>query len=230
MKQGRTDQDWVIVSIMAFGVGTLLTWALVSEGFAWPRLSVEQGAAWVQAIGSILAILLAIAVPAIQHSILERRRRLESDDRARSMGLLLLPHIREFAEKSRELWKHENPDADGYENYQENGGFAGSRTLNALEIPPAISASIAEIHHLGSAANGLQQAIYGVIAAKKLIERKSFTEFKPYLRTSTVDNFIRDKKAFYDLMFGVLEGLNSSQTKIEAKFPVGARPMAIVKK
>ncbi|HDX0835773.1 TPA: hypothetical protein RNS87_000132 [Stenotrophomonas maltophilia] len=156
----------------------------------------------------------------------ERRRTLESEDRARSLGLHLLPHIRDFAEKNKALWKHENPDAESYENDGENGGFAGPRTLAALDIPHEIHASITDIHQLGPAAKGLQQAIYGVIAAKKLIGTKSFSTLNQYVRTSTVNNYIEDKKAFYNLMFGVLNGLTDSQGAIEAMFPVNARPDA----
>ncbi len=68
----------------------------------------EVQAAWVQAIGSIAAILIAIAIPAAQHFITMRGTRRERADRARSLGLLLLPHIKSFAAKNEKIWSEEH--------------------------------------------------------------------------------------------------------------------------
>lgn len=67
MKQGRTDRDWVVVTVMAFAAGGFFVWALMSghpskhhvaSGPDWP--------AWIQAIGSLIGIGIAIAVPSWQ--------------------------------------------------------------------------------------------------------------------------------------------------------------------
>lgn len=64
MKHGRTDRDWAVVAIMTFCAGALIAWAILSqspdrtaatEPVDWP--------AWVQALGSVAAIGVAIYVP-----------------------------------------------------------------------------------------------------------------------------------------------------------------------
>ncbi|MBK0052741.1 hypothetical protein [Stenotrophomonas sp. S39] len=72
MKQGRTDRDWAVVAVMTFAAGAVLTWALMSKpspksvglAFDWP--------AWVQAIGSIAAIIAAGLIP-LWHARVRRR-------------------------------------------------------------------------------------------------------------------------------------------------------------
>ncbi|WP_329861262.1 MULTISPECIES: hypothetical protein [Stenotrophomonas] len=78
----------------------LLYVALITAGFgaALGLLSLtgqislgKDAPAWVQAIGSIVAILIAVAVPSAQHYLTERKQEREMADKARSLGLMLLP-------------------------------------------------------------------------------------------------------------------------------------------
>ncbi|MBO0393929.1 hypothetical protein J1F00_06015 [Stenotrophomonas maltophilia] len=63
MKHGRTDRDWAVVAVMAFCAGAFFIWAITAENPALPNLTSEQWAAWVQAIGSIAALMIGIGVP-----------------------------------------------------------------------------------------------------------------------------------------------------------------------
>lgn len=63
MKQGRTDRDWAVVAVMTFAAGCLFVWALMSKQPSIPATLKKELPAWVQAIGSIAAILVAIYVP-----------------------------------------------------------------------------------------------------------------------------------------------------------------------
>ncbi|WP_329914052.1 hypothetical protein [Stenotrophomonas sp. SMYL86] len=69
MKQGRSDRDWAVVAVMTFGAGVLITWAITADSHAWPKLTSEQWAAWVQAIGSIAALMIGIGVPIWQRHV-----------------------------------------------------------------------------------------------------------------------------------------------------------------
>ncbi len=75
MKQGRTDRDWAVVALMTFCAGAVVAWALTSPPPAWPKLTVEQWAAWVQAIGSVVALGIAIVVPLNLHAREQRAQR-----------------------------------------------------------------------------------------------------------------------------------------------------------
>jgi len=86
MKQGRTDRDWAMVSVMAFIAGAFLVWALLSKHPPQPRPPINiDWPAWVQAVGSVGAILAAIAIAAHERAVskidLERQERLASNAR-----------------------------------------------------------------------------------------------------------------------------------------------------
>lgn len=70
MKQGRTDRDWAVVAVMAFIAGAGLAWALLSKHPPQPRPPAEiDWPAWVQAVGSVGAILAAIGIAAHERRV-----------------------------------------------------------------------------------------------------------------------------------------------------------------
>lgn len=78
-----------------------LVWGLwivcVEPGVDWGVLRSEHAAAWVQAVGSILAILVAVAVPAVQHHLEATATR----QRERQRDVQELERIRVLAEEMR---------------------------------------------------------------------------------------------------------------------------------
>ena len=218
MKQGRTERDWVVVAVMTFCAGVLVTWALTSAHPTKLTLTSEQWAAWVQAIGSITAILIAVAVPATQHYVSEREKRSEKADRARSLGLLLLPHITKFGENINAVWSFEHPD-DDVEALGDSVCAAGPITLGSLEVPEHIVARIHELHELGAAAAGLQRAIFNVTSALELVGYANvFRRDAIGKEIEVTVKAIHEKDRFYDLLWDALMGLNESQTRIEGIF------------
>ncbi|PPU60020.1 hypothetical protein XacyCFBP1159_13245 [Xanthomonas arboricola pv. corylina] len=187
----------------------------------------KDAAAWVQAVGSIAAILIAVAVPAAQHRLATNARSQEAADRARSLGLQLLPHMMSLAEKNGDIWAYEHPD-----HHVEIAGpdqcFLGERTEQALTVPKGIADVVGQLHELGSAAEGLQHALYNIERARELLtvvmvvpNSDSFYGDEPFERT-----LIFEKTAFYDLMDEALKGLTRSQNKIEALFRHPSSPLA----
>ncbi|HHA2475388.1 hypothetical protein [Stenotrophomonas maltophilia] len=80
MKQGRTDRDWAVVAVMAFAAGALLAWALLSKHPPQPRPPISiDWPAWVQAVGSVGAILAAIGIAAHERSV-ARAEEAKKDD------------------------------------------------------------------------------------------------------------------------------------------------------
>jgi len=190
----------------------------------WCEMRPEVQAAWVQAVGSIVAILMAVAIPAVQHLLAANVRASERADRARSLGLLLLPYIRTFGDRNNEIWDHEHPD-DDVEDVRDNVCIAGKITRAALVIPEEISARIDELHDLGNASNGLQRAVFNVLSAKELLAVEDIPRLDDYGDLTPFSTFvITDKARFYDLMWDALLGIADSQAKIEALFPHSTRP------
>jgi len=225
MKQGRTDRDWAVVALMTFCAGAVVTWALTSPGYAWPKLTVEQWAAWVQAIGSIVAILIAVAVPATQHFLAAKKQQQESLDRARSLGLMLLPAIRDLSERINRVWSHEDPDG-GVEDIRENACIAGYWALEALEMPAVLTARSHELYLLGQAANGVQRAVFNVQYAGDLVVEIELSEDSSNgITIYKTEKIIYDKTNFYELISDALRGLTDSQNKIEAMFSKSPKPL-----
>lgn len=220
----RNRINWITV---------LLYVALITAGFgaALGLLSLtgqislgKDAPAWVQAIGSIVAILIAVAVPSAQHYLTERKQEREMADKARSLGLMLLPHIQEFAERNNAVWTDEDPDEHA-QSLGEDACVIGPLAESALNIPPAITAVISRIHELGPAAEGLQRAIYNVTRARELMivtgatveHLQSGPLYKSRMATYS-------KSKFYGLLWDTLAALTTSQNRIEAFF---FRPSAL---
>ncbi|MBN7848353.1 hypothetical protein J0L38_00975 [Stenotrophomonas maltophilia] len=204
---------YVLFASVGFAMALFVLWLT-------GNISVGKDApAWVQAIGSIVAILIAIAVPAAQHFLSDRKQRLESEDRARSLALLLLPSIQDFSARNNRVWSAESP-AGGVEEFGEVGCIVGPLAENALDIPAAITAVVTRIHELGPAAEGVQRAIYCITRARALV-----TSANTYSRgVATVRTVAIDKVEFYQLLWDAKKGLNRSEALIRALFATSRDP------
>ncbi|WP_423169700.1 hypothetical protein [Stenotrophomonas maltophilia] len=210
---------FVYVALIAIGFAA----ALGMLGLTGQIVFGKDAPAWVQAIGSIVAILIAVAVPATQHYLSDRKQRQEAQDKARSLGLLLLPHIASFAELNNNVWLHEHPD-DNVEDIRDNACIAGYITRSALEVPEEISDRIDELHVLGPAAEGVQRAVFNVISAGELVVFEDVPRENAFGSMSDHrEPVIQDKTKFYDLLWDALGGLTISQVKIEEMFPHAKR-------
>ncbi|QNH11194.1 hypothetical protein [Xanthomonas sp. SI] len=213
---------WAIGFLLGGGLVLGLTWPMWGVLPGW--LKDPAGPAWMQAVGSIAAILIAVAVPAAQHWLSAQTRRREAADRARSLGLLLLPHIKAFAESNNEVWEHEHPDHD-VTNHGDNACFLGERTRSALAIPEGIIREVGRLHELAGAAEGIQRAIYNIESARELLTQKEFVLHENALFGDTVEyrTLVFDKKEFYDLLWDALSGITSALNQIESFFKHGSR-------
>jgi hypothetical protein len=203
---------YVLFAYVGFSLALLVLWLTGSISLG------KDAPAWVQAVGSIVAILIAVAVPATQHFLTDRKQRQEVQDRARSLGLLLLPHIKRFAEHNNNIWAYEHPDHD-VEDLRDNVCVLGYRTSGALDVPTEISSRIDELHALGSAAEGVQRAIFNVVSASEFVTEESVARNNGRGGLSAYpERVVFNKTKFYDLMWDALRGLTDAQNKIEAMF------------
>ncbi|OJH80128.1 MAG: hypothetical protein BSK19_07610 [Stenotrophomonas maltophilia] len=81
----KLDRDVFVLLTMAFGYGALFSWALFYRADSIPPLKEVDPAAWIQAIGALLGILVAIAIPTAIHFSEGRRQRAKEKNKAKSV-------------------------------------------------------------------------------------------------------------------------------------------------
>lgn len=180
------------------------------DPLGWPCLSQSEWASWVQAAGSILAILIAIAVPAAQHWLSEQRKKAEALDKARSFGLFIRPAIEAFERKLQKVWDDEDPEDIRFPaDIEVNQCILQPVAQAALSIPEELIKHISLLHQLDRASNGVLKAIHCVQSAREL------TTFDPSLNEPVVF----DKKAFYEHLSEATYGLGDCLITIDRFFP-----------
>lgn len=205
---------YVIFAAIGFSMATFVLWLTGNISLG------KDAPAWVQAIGSIAAILIAVAVPAVQHYMADRARQRESMDKARSFGLMLLPHIQLYGERLDSIWSKEDPDE--VEEYETNCCILGPTVRWCLDVPTEITDEVENLHLLGPAARGLQLAIFSVTKAKTLVTTDSFPIKSELFGNATTKRTVTfDKKQFYDLMWEAQVGVTQSENRIYSFFGSG---------
>jgi hypothetical protein len=134
-------------------------------GINWPCLPSGEWAAWVQAVGSVLALGIAVAIPVLIHRADKRRIEQERRIRARSYALALLPGIEAYASRVQQVkWKLRD----------EEPGDPLSDAADLLDLPPALEGKIIDIHELGSVGSPIQDALALVPRLQRLINDHDF--------------------------------------------------------
>lgn len=109
-RQSRGPWKILISSAVLFALGVVLSVASVAELLTW--MAKHDAPAWVQAIGSLLAILAAIWIGNRQHrhamqmlSIEDNRRRAEEQERRRAVASAVLREMYQAVNASSEAFK-----------------------------------------------------------------------------------------------------------------------------
>lgn len=203
-------RDTYVVAAMAFGFGGLFAWALTTgkstlapHPIDWPS--------WVQAVGSVIAILVAVAVPAAQHAAGERRMHREARSKAMSLSLYLMPYLEEVGQRLNGVWGYEHPET----LYYPPGGqpLAGPRTRAALELPAALIDRIDSLHELGIAAEATLRMVHDIIRSREAM-------------TYDIDEgeaYVFEPKRFYDLLWSATRANAAAINAIYDMFPPDKR-------
>ncbi|WP_115540011.1 hypothetical protein [Xanthomonas campestris] len=151
--KGNTfDRDALIISFIAFGFGALFAWALIDPPVAAITSSKiastgspqpSEWPAWVQAIGSILGIAVAIAVPYAIHRHQLAKEAAIGELRQRSFVIAILPEVRKL--RSNVYLARGSASATDDPNVGPN--FYGA--LQALEFSDSLKAARRDLHELG---------------------------------------------------------------------------------
>lgn len=158
----------------------------------------------------MLAILIAIAVPAMQHWLDQRRRRVEDEARARSVAMSLLSSFVEVGDNLNNVWDREHPDHQKNEAVPTLGHFAAT----ALQLPRRLIEMSDRLHELGPAALPAQRLVYLIERAKDCIT--------PSTRLSR-EMIIHRKAEFYDLLWEATGEVVRVENRIRKMFLMDPR-------
>lgn len=134
-------------------------------GLGWPCLPSNEWAAWVQALGSVAALAIAVAIPISIHRADRKRIDDEKRVRARSYALALLPALEGYASSVRQVkWRLRQEDAH-LELYE---------ISVLLDLPADLNGRILDIHEMGALAIRIQDALSAIPGLKALINDHEF--------------------------------------------------------
>lgn len=161
MKHQPFGRDTVVLLIMAFGYGALFAWGLSTPPTGKPSATPPvDWPAWVQAVGSVLAICAAVLIARWQRISerldAQRRETLE----ARSLGAVLLRDIKRFRSNLER----------GISRLDSAGPTEGI-PVNKQIVPDELWARVADIHRLGDPGSDLLRAIFHQQEARDIVER-----------------------------------------------------------
>lgn len=210
----RNRINWVTVFVYVVLIALGFVAAIGLFGITGQIQFGKDAPAWVQAIGSIIAILIAIAIPAVQHKLAGGQEEAAMLNKARSLGLYIRPSIEDLAKRLDAVWDYEDPEnfqAMGYV-LDTNQCCLGEYAFKALQIPQPLISSLAKLHGLGPAAAGILRAIHCIQSAEGLTTQGS-----------SGGKIIYDMKLFYDHLWDATKGATDSLNAIDAFFPRGTR-------
>lgn len=159
MKETITGRDLLVISLICTGVGVLFAWGLFYRWGTAPVAKPFDAPAWVQAIGSIVAILVAFHVPFSLHKKTIAAERRKDLLRARGLAMEILPDIERMErdlEEAINIFRIED-DPEIFLSVAE--GFA--------LVPTALRSRVTVLHELGDPAKHLQLAIVRADKARR---------------------------------------------------------------
>lgn len=205
------NRDSIALMAMAFGYGALASWAIFSEPIQIDASAAKESAAWVQAIGSILAIGVAVAVPYSIHKREQQSAAVARRLRERSYMLFLLPTVSALRENVAKAIRIAGDwSEDDYPN------LSGAARL--CEVPPELKTLIPHLHEIGAPADPLQSALAHLPSLISALEYADFYYGHQgvYRHEHTGDEDILDPVKPYDeLLQNAHDGLTSAVEAME---------------
>lgn len=106
MKEPITGRDLFVISVLCTGFGFLLAWGLFHRWGTFPPSKPIDWPAWVQAVGSVVAICVAIAVPMAQRSHQLAEARAQSHALCKVMAAALRQPVGSFRNRCKMVWQN----------------------------------------------------------------------------------------------------------------------------
>lgn len=130
----------------------------------WRSLPAEAQAAWAQAILSVLAIGVAIAIPGFQHLRERRERKAQEAREARALGIMLIPNLTTWIENISSYRRLIRSHLDAYFP----GGIEWSSIQEALRLGEQGMLLAPKSHLMGPVAPDAQKFFYYLAAGRQL--------------------------------------------------------------
>lgn len=143
MKHGRTDRDWAIVAFMTFCAGAIVAWALTSHPSVTTQSKDIEWPAWVQAVGSVMAIVVAILAPRNSD---RRREQREADKEERENA----------SQAAKEQRKIDSQTTKAEQNRLREIAIARSHSVNLIRELAIVSETMSDLIFKMSIWNGNQ--------------------------------------------------------------------------
>ncbi|WP_447896780.1 hypothetical protein [Stenotrophomonas acidaminiphila] len=144
MKESITGRDLFVISTVCTGFGVLLAWGLFYRWGSAPPSKPIDWPAWAQAIGSIIAIAVAIAVPWSIHRAAEASDKRVEYLQATTIAGAFQPFISYYRGRANSLRKMLE------QNYSEKQ-IAELVPKNAFDVAPTIQQFHPKLYMLGEA-------------------------------------------------------------------------------
>lgn len=130
-----------------------------------PCLPASDWAAWVQALGTIAAVCIAVAVPLVLHRRERKQINEERALRARSYALALLPSLSDYLSRLKQArWRYK--DLDDPDDFD----FIAER----LVVPEPLLAHQIHLHELSAVGGRVQDALAQVPRLRVLVNSWEF--------------------------------------------------------
>lgn len=170
----------------------------------------------VQAVGSIAAIGVAIAVPAIQHGIAIKRTRVAQELRAKALGLSLRAEVEVMGDRLNAVWDREHPDEANDLPGQPNSRELGAETMAALVISPTLESQLDTLHEMGDAGEAVLRCVHDLMRAKELATNP--------VRHGIVRTLTFEASRFYDYLWDATTATATAINCIDDHFSIQPRP------
>ncbi|MFA8515760.1 hypothetical protein [Xanthomonas campestris] len=168
MSSTVSNRDLFIIAVMAFAFGGLFAWALIdppsAQRLATSSKQPSEWPAWVQAIGSVLAIAVAIAVPYWQKSKEKAQRIADDSARARVVAGAIQPYVSSYRRRAK-YFQHqiERSDLDAMKKMPPDC-FEGAETLRTFQPDFHL------LGHAGAIANSFVASLYWLDQGLKVVQ------------------------------------------------------------
>ena len=170
----------------------------------WSTLDAPGKAAWVQAYGSIAAILVAVAVPLIAAACSALKQKARDREKMLNAGLRILDPISSLRVSVEEFYRQNYPSSEG-----DSGLSADPHDGDFQSLIPGVVASVSVLDDMGPLAPALRMLLFELIELDRTLKMIPVLQRSGY-PSAWINNidYIREKaKGVMDGADAVITGL-----------------------